>query len=150
MSVIYLDSSAWVKRYVQEPGSGWVHSLFARRRRIASSALGHLEAVAALSRRLPRGELALLEPRLESDWQNMARLPLTGEVIDQAVDLARRYRLRGADALHLATALALGKTLAAIEEPVVLSASDDELLSAERDAGLRVENPMTATLEIRP
>lgn len=143
MSVFYLDSSAWVKRYVQELGSAWVHALFDRRERIASSTLGYLEVVAALSRRLPHADMALLEPRLEADWQDMARLPLTGEAIDQAVDLARQYKLRGADAVHLATALDLQKTLASINEVVVLVASDDELLKGAQAAGLPVENPIT-------
>jgi len=111
VSIFYLDSSAWVKRYVQELGSTWVHSLFDRRQRIACSTLGYLEAVAALSRRLPDAGLARVEPWLQTDWRNMARLPITGEVMDRAVELARQYKLRGADAVHLATALGLQKTL---------------------------------------
>jgi predicted nucleic acid-binding protein len=86
--------------------------------------------------------LAHVEPRLEADWQNMARLPITGEVMDRAVDLARQYKLRGADAVHLATALALQKILETVNEPVVLVASADELLKGAQSARLSVENPM--------
>jgi uncharacterized protein len=143
VSVFYLDSSAWVKRYVQELGSAWVHSLFDRRQLIACSTLGYLEAVAALSRRLSDAGLARVEPWLQTDWRNMARLPITGEVMDRAVELARRYKLRGADAVHLATALGLQETLEAVNEPVVLVASDDELLKGAQSAQLSVENPMT-------
>jgi hypothetical protein len=46
------------------------------------------------------------------------------------------------DAVHLATALHLNKVLADISEPVVLVASDDELLWAARTAGLQVRNPL--------
>jgi predicted nucleic acid-binding protein len=144
VSLFYLDASAWVKRYVQEPGSAWVHGLFDRQERIASSTLGYLEVTAALSRRLSQADFARVEPRLETDWQNMARLPITGEMMDRAVDLARQYKLRGADAVHLATALDLQKTLAAINESVVLVASDEELLKGAQASGLRLENPMTA------
>ncbi len=141
MSVYYLDSSAWVKRYVQERGSTRVHSLFARRERIASATLGYVEAVAALSRRLSEEDFALVESRLKLDWQNMTRLQLTDEVVERAVNLARRYRLRGADAVHMATALNLDAALAEINDAVILVASDDELLDAARADGLRVENP---------
>jgi hypothetical protein len=144
VSVFYLDPSAWVKRYVQEPGSAWINSLFDRQERIASVSLGYVEAVAALSRRLPEVDLARVEVRLTVDWQNMTRLPITGEGIDHAVDLARQYKLRGADAVHLATALDLQNTLAGISEPVVLVTSDDELLEAARTAGLQVSNPVSA------
>ena len=140
--MFYLDPSAWVKRYVQESGSAWVHALFTRRERMAGSTLGHLEVVAALSRRLPHN-WALLNPRLAADWQDMVRLPLTGAIVDHAVDLARQYRLRGADALHLATALDLQTTLAPINDAVVFVASDDELLRGAQAAGLPVENPLT-------
>jgi uncharacterized protein len=143
--LFYLDSSAWVKRYVQELGSPWVHTLFTRRERMATSILGHLEVVAALVRRLPPN-LALLESRLAADWQDLVRLPLTGAILDLAVDLARQYRLRGADAIHLATALDLQKTLASINDAVVLLASDGELLRGAQAAGLQVENPLTAVL----
>ena len=141
--MFYLDPSAWVKRYVQELGSAWVHALFTRRERIASSTLGYLEVVAALSRRLSQTDLAMAEPRLEADWQDMGHLPLTAEQIERAVDLARQYKLRGADALHLATALDLSKILASINDAAVLVASDDELLTAAQAAGLPVENPLT-------
>ncbi len=142
MSVFYLDSSAWVKRYVQELGSSRVHSLFDRRERIACVSLGYVEAVAALSRRLTADDLARVELRLKLDWENMTRLQITGDMIDQAANLARQYKLRGADAVHLATALDLHRVLADINEPVVLVASDDELLEAARAAGLQVENPL--------
>jgi len=112
---------------------------------MASSVLGLLEVAAALSRRLPPN-LALLESRLTTDWQDIVRLPLTGAILDRAVDLAWQYRLRGADAIHLAAALDLQKTLASINDAVVLVASDDELLRGAQAAGLHVENPLTAVL----
>lgn len=58
MSVFYLDSSAWVKRYIQELGSARIHNLFDRGERIACVSLGYVEAVAALSRRLSEENLA--------------------------------------------------------------------------------------------
>lgn len=142
--MLYLDSSAWVKRYIQEPGSGRLHILFDQKHRLASSLLGHLEVVAALSRRLSHTALARAESRLQTDWRDMALLPITDEIVERAVHLVRQYRLRGADALHLATALDSTTRLQSIKEPVVLVASDNELLAAAQAAGLAVENPATS------
>jgi predicted nucleic acid-binding protein len=134
---------ARVKRYVQEIGSARVHGLFDRRERIACVSLGYVEAVAALSRRLPEEDLARVEPRLKLDWENMTRLQVTDEVIDRAVVLARSYKLRGADAVHLAAAIGLHRAMAGINESLVLVASDDELLGAARTAGLQFEDPVS-------
>ena len=142
----YCDASAWVKRYVQELGSGTVHSLFERRERMGSSTLGYVEVVADLYRRVSPNSLAVLEPRLTADWQGMAHLPLTDGVITQAADLSLQYKLRAADAVHLATALDLQDMLAAINESVVFMASDRELLSAAREAGLTASNPAVVEL----
>jgi uncharacterized protein len=139
--VFYLDSSAWVKRYVRERGSLWVTSLFDRQEQIASVSLGYVETMAALSRRLPTDDLGLVEPLVKADWQNMIRLPFTGQLVEQAVDLARRYRLRGADAVHLTAASQLRGVLTSVGESVVLVSSDDELLKAALAHGLQVENP---------
>jgi hypothetical protein len=65
----------------------------------------------------------------------MTRLQITGKVMERAAGLARRYTLRGVDAVHLATALDLRgsqRVLTGINEPVILSASDYELLEAAK------------------
>ena len=62
----------------------------------------------------------------------MTRLQITGKVMERAAGLARRYKLRGADAVHLASALDLQWVLAGINEPVSLVASDYELLEAAK------------------
>lgn len=140
--MIYLDPSAWVKRYVRESGSAWVHPLFDSGERSASSALGYLEVVAALPRRLPEPNWTSLELQFDADWQEMARLPVTSDLIYRAAGLTRQYKLRGADVLHLATALDLQTTLTATGESVVLVAADAELLTSAQAAGLPVENPL--------
>jgi predicted nucleic acid-binding protein len=46
----YLDASALVKRYVQEPGSEEVSQLIARARVVGTSAITRVEVTAALAR----------------------------------------------------------------------------------------------------
>ena len=61
MTVYYLDSSAWVKRYVFEVGSDFVGNLFSRKESLACSALGLVEITATLARKRKAGDLGEAE-----------------------------------------------------------------------------------------
>ena len=141
MSVFYVDASAWVKRYVQEDGSSRVDDLFEHGERIATSDLGYVETVAALARRLSSEQWPDVETSLQLDWHAMMRFDVSQSVVYRALQLAHKYKLRGADAVHLATALELQKVAGDASESVVLVAADRELLQAAEAAGLAVENP---------
>lgn len=147
MTIFYVDSSAWLKRYFDEPGTGWMTRLFERKERLTSSVLGYVEAASALarqqeSRRLDGSRLAELCKRLEADWADMGGLPLTSELAEQAISVARAYRLRGADAVYLTTALGLKNSLRGSNDSVRFVASDGELLEAARRAGLEADDPI--------
>lgn len=63
-------------------------------------------------------------------------------MIDAAIELTRRQKLRGYDAIHLACALALNKPLIDHGLPIMtFVAADDNLLAAARSEGLVTENP---------
>jgi predicted nucleic acid-binding protein len=64
----------------------------------------------------------------------------------RAIDLTRRRKLRGYDAVHLACALFLQETLLShdLSSPVVLSA-DQELSAAAQAEGLRTDDPNAYT-----
>jgi predicted nucleic acid-binding protein len=69
-------------------------------------------------------------------------VPLTRLVIGRAVTLTQQYRLRGYDAVQLATALIAndGLTAAGLAAAVFVAA-DNDLLTAARAEGLAAENP---------
>jgi predicted nucleic acid-binding protein len=50
MNVYYLEASAWVKRYLSEPGSTWVQKFFTQKEPLACCTLGYTEVSAAISR----------------------------------------------------------------------------------------------------
>ena len=63
-------------------------------------------------------------------------------MIDSAIQLTRRQKLRGYDAIHLACALALNKPLVDDGLPsLTFIAADDNLLAAACAEGLATENP---------
>jgi hypothetical protein len=89
MMLFYLDSSAWVKRYFRELGSGWINQQFEQQVVLGGSTLG----------------------------------------------------LRGADSVHLASALLLQTQLGISNHDFNFVSSDQELNVAARAAGLSVIDP---------
>jgi uncharacterized protein len=146
----YLDASALVKRYLAETGSGWVESLCAdeANNAIATARFGLVEAAAAFAAKR-RGQF-ITDNQYESaladllrDAGERYRLVAVGPtLIDSAIQLTRRQKLRGYDAIHLACALALNRPL--VNDglpPLTFIAADDNLLAAAQSEGLAVDNP---------
>lgn len=139
MTTYYLDSSALVKRYVSEVGSGWVQALCDSRSGhvMALAHIGLVEVAAALGVKhrqgfLPESVLDGLLRDLQRDSFNQYWLiDVDQQMVLQAMTLTRRQKLRGYDAVHLACALFLQETLTsqALPPPIFLSA-DRDLLSA--------------------
>lgn len=147
MTFYYLDASAWVKRYYQETGTTWVQDLFAHNNRaIACASLGLIEVMATLARKVKAQEInpSMLEQKaqeLEEDWNHFIQVQLTTEAVDIAKGLAKERALRGADAVHLASALLLQKHLAEEDDQLFFVTSDQELMEANQRSGLVVINP---------
>ena len=145
MIIHYLDSSAWVKNYCRETGSQWIRELIAGGLPLASSSLGLIEVTATLARKLKSGSIktslyAANSQRLAKDWNNFIKLPLSEEAVDRSIDVARDQALRGADAIHLASALTLKQRLS-VTDQLVLVTADRELTDAAQASGLAVEDP---------
>ncbi len=146
MKVCYLDASAWVKRYLEEPGSKRVDEFFREDMALASASLGHVETAAALARqrtarKLDQGKLNRLEAQLDEEWEDFLQLDVTKSVTARAVEFARRWGLRGADAIHLAAAWDLKERLEPMGTELLFVSSDLELLHSAEAAGMAVENP---------
>jgi uncharacterized protein len=138
--ILYLDSSALVKRYVREVGSLQVEELIARSDVVGAGLVSRAEVAAALARAVRRGmlrrdqaEAALLAFRAQ--WPRLARVQITEPLLVRADALAWDYGLRGYDAIHLAAALFWQETL---RVPVTLATFDRELWQAGLAAGLAV------------
>ena len=146
MIFYYLDASAWVKRYYWESGTRWVQALFAQNPAIACASLGLIEVMATLARKRKARDIDLLSfeqkvRELEEDWVRFIQIQLTTETMDLAKDLARDIALRGADAVHLASALVFQRRFADAADRLVFVASDRELKEAAQSSGLAVIDP---------
>ena len=69
------------------------------------------------------------------------QIQLTTETINRAKDLARDMALRGADAVHLASALVLQSRLVDAEDRLIFVAADRELQEAAQASGLAIIDP---------
>lgn len=151
MSHFYLDASAVVKRYSPETGSDWVKALtdLPAGHTIVLSEITLAEVAAALAakHRAPSGitqkelddALALFLSHCEAEYELIA---LSRFIIDQAVSLTQNHKLRGYDAVQLATALAVNEALVAAGLPrLTFVAADHDLLTAASAEGLDAKNP---------
>lgn len=134
MSLYYVDTSAAIKLLVEEShskafaafydqsaGSSWV-----------SSALLRIELMRAVTRALP----ALL-PDARDLLLAFDFVTIDDDIVDAAMNEPDRM-LRSLDAIHLATARALGTDLTA------LITYDDRLALSAKDAGIEVLAPKAA------
>lgn len=143
--MIYFDTSALIKRFVNEKGSTLVQSLVRRERTVATATIAYPEIFAGLTRKLREGNLSRSEYDLtcrqfESDWLAYLRLELQENILLLARDLIQRHPLRGYDAVHLASAVNLNSALG---EEVTFAAADARLLRAARAEKLDALNVET-------
>lgn len=149
MALYYFDTSALVKRYVDEVGSNWVITLTADpSSQVAASRIIGPELVAALARKVRIGELSAEEARwqieqLRSEWESAFLLiELASSIAYRAMDLAEQYGLRGYDATHVATALEVSTERPRFTSaPVVFVSADAAQVAVAQSEGLATENP---------
>jgi len=135
--IVYFDSSAFVKLLTEEAGSDLAAELWDGCDAAVASRLAYPEvraAIAAVARNhdLADHELDTAEQAWDEYWAAARPVELTAAVQRQAGDLARQYTLRGADAVHLASALAIGSP------DLVIAVWARRLHAGARAAGLRV------------
>ncbi len=138
----YLDTSALIKRFVQEPGSDVVAELLESGDPVATAKIAFAEVYSGLTRRFRERDLsgrayALICGQFERDWPGYLRVDLHDEILTSARDLIRRHSLRAFDAIHLASALSLQKALG---EEVTFTASDERLMRAAEAERLKTLN----------
>lgn len=137
MTLIYFDASALVKLVIDEPGSDLAADMWDGCDAAVSSRLSYPEVRAALGaayRNHDLGERQLHEATAAFDefWSAMRPIELTPAVERAAGDLTDRYALRGADAVHLASALAVD------DSELLVAVWDRRLHAGARAVRLRV------------
>jgi len=150
VSTYYLDSSALVKRYVDEVGSAWLHSLVApdAGHLLITSRITTVEVNAALARRRREAALSLADyadsvQAFRYDTQARYNLvELDAAISDLARDLVDRHPLRAYDAVQLASAAEANRILRTMSlSPLVFVSADKRLVATAGAEGLLTDDP---------
>lgn len=150
MADYFLDSSAVVKRYIDEPGSVFVDRMVGpeQENNIFIAQITRVEVSSAFARRRKGRTLAEQDAAtaLGAFTRDLAdvyvEVAVTDELVGTAADLASKHALRAYDAVQLAAAMAANRDLteSGVETLTFVSA-DGDLNSAAFAEGLKVENP---------
>jgi uncharacterized protein len=133
---VFFDTSAFVKRYVREPGSDVVLQWCERATEIVLSGIAMPEVISCFCR-LRRDESITgmqyqqLKALLMADIEDIAICDLTPIVLTQTIRSLENNALRAMDAIHIGSAIALGVD--------VFVSADKRQLDAAASCGLQVE-----------
>lgn len=135
--IAYLDTSAVVPILVEEPTTTTCRRIWLDADRLVTTRLTYVEVGAALAMAERRQRVTAREH--DRAWTNFLELWTAIDVVDvseeittSAATLTRPYSLRGYDAVHCATAIAVN------DQELVAAAGDRQLLDAWREQGLAV------------
>lgn len=110
--ILYLDTSALVKLYVDEEGSPQARAAVEAADAVATSRVAFAEAHAAFAAAARLGhitaaERAAIAALFRMDWRAYVVVGVTQPLVELAAELAFDYGLRGFDAIRLASAVLL-------------------------------------------
>jgi uncharacterized protein len=131
--MLFLDTSALLKRYVEEDGTALVLRRMSEDLEWVVSAVARTEAEISLCRLgFDASVDAAATSGLGEDWEHCHVVPMDLACLARAAELGCRYDVRTLDALHLAAADRL-------PQPLVMLTFDRRQADAARAMGLTVE-----------
>jgi predicted nucleic acid-binding protein len=138
--ILYLDTSALAKKYIQEQDSDRVISWMESADLLGTALVTRAEIAATLTRavktsRLPERGVHQTLDDFRSDWRHFQRILIDEALVARADALACDYGLRGYDAVHLASGV---KWQEALQLPVTFATFDSELREAANKSGLQI------------
>jgi hypothetical protein len=140
MSIIYFDTSALVKKYIEELGSDQISESYSRAELIGTAMITPPEMASALSRAMRMkiiGEDKASEAwnMFSKDWDTYFIVDVNQALIGQASALVWEQGLRGYDAVHLASLIAWKDALGA---DITLATYDAELWETAKRLNIHV------------
>ncbi len=150
MAIFFCDSSAVVNRYITETGSVWLEATIdpAQGNRVYVARITFVEVISAVTRREKGNHISTTDAdnarlQFEQDYLNEFRkVEISEKLINRAANLAKKYALRGYDAVQLAAALETqAKRAARGLLPLTLLSADTDLNDAAIAENLTVDNP---------
>jgi predicted nucleic acid-binding protein len=136
--ILFCDTSALVKLYVQEEGSELMLEVAREATVVAVCRIAWAEAMSAFARRsreAPEETLLLnqVRGRFQQDWVSFATVEVTQQLVEQAGEYAEIFALHAYDSIQLAAAQTLQQ---AGSEKVSFGCFDQRLQKAAQLLGL--------------
>jgi predicted nucleic acid-binding protein len=150
MAAYFFDSSAIVKRYVNETGTQWVTDTLEPMagNEIYAARISGAEVVSAIARRARGGSLTAIQAadainQFRNEFGSICQIiEITVQVVSLAMELAETHALRGYDSVQLAAAMEINSVrVASGESALTIASSDHELNAAAIGQGLAIEDP---------
>lgn len=138
--ILFCDTSALAKLYVEEEHGAVVARAAAEAEAIAVSRIAWVEMMSALGRRerevpADASALAIARQRLREDWPDYLKIDVDQALAELAGELAETFALRAYDSVQLASARRLRAEAGA--RPTLFACFDRRLANAARLLGLQ-------------
>ena len=139
--IYFFDTSALIKRYVQEKGSNIVDNLMESADEIFISAITRIESISAArrlleERSLSKSDFSIFKDNLASDFPFFTVVDFSEYIENKAIELIEKHQIKTLDAIQLACCLAVK------EDIDHLVTSDVKLERTASEVGIDIINPL--------
>ena len=136
--ILYLDTSALVKKYFKEFGTNDVIAKWKEAMGVVTSAVTYAETMASIHRKkreadLPKNIFNKITASFQNDWAGFFCLEVTNDLNGLINKLLFKHLLRGFDVIHLSSALFIRQN---IHEDFLFACFDEKLNHAAKMEGL--------------
>jgi len=138
--ILYLDTSALIKAYIEEKYSEVVLQAIAKTKIVASSMISYVELHAALARlqrekKLTENEISKVKRLFKKDWENYLQVEIVENLLSMAAEFTEVFALCAYDSVQLAAAQFLLKHTS---QSVLFACFDNKLNQAAHVLGLEL------------
>jgi predicted nucleic acid-binding protein len=139
--ILYLDTSAWLKLYIEEGGSELVKQTVIESEQICTHLIAYTELRSALARaerenRIELSQKVTIIEAMEKDWLRLNIVRPVETLIRRAGLLCDQFGLRGFDSIHLAAAEAIN--LQTIPQTTLFASFDRKLNKSAFALGMSI------------
>lgn len=133
---LFFDTSAFIKRYIDEPGSGEVESLCILADDIGVSIVLPIEAISAFSRlkkerKISAEQYRRMKGSLFEDLRDITILPIQPVTVGLSVKAIENAHLKALDAIHIGCSIEF--------KPDYFVSADRQQLAAAQQCGLEIK-----------
>ncbi|MBN2533182.1 MAG: type II toxin-antitoxin system VapC family toxin [Spirochaetales bacterium] len=137
----YFDTSALVKRYINEDGTEKVRNLFRNVSSIIVAAITKIELASTLKRALIEKRIEKLEyekiwERIQNDFIDFKIVKFDNDVEDKAIAIIEKYQMNAMDSIQIASFFIINN-----EKPLFVCC-DAKILDVMKKEGIKIINPL--------